>query len=153
MKNKILLTILLCQPLLVFAQSDKIYQWRDSDGVVHFDQHPPNQGNYKTITPTPSNIVPAPHMDASPNLDSLPPPILPNSVSNPPAKPIYKHTKEECDGFQKSLDTLENTPFKRLFLTDSEGKDQKMTVEQYQEQDGKYKESVQECTDNPPPDQ
>jgi len=130
------------------AVADEIYKWTDENGVVHFDDRPPQGQNTQTIDIPPAPLAGSAEPKPSPN-DTQP--GNDNSAANAPnapgeedAAPLSladqrraqlatdrenkRETREEmermCEQRRKRLTQME--PARRVFYTDEDGQSVRM---------------------------
>lgn len=113
----------------VSAHAEKMYQWTDENGVVHFSDQKPKGKDFKTVdiptSPAPGSVSPLQGTEegepapsaAQQRRDDI-------ARSREEARDKQAANEAQCAAWQAEVDRLE--PHRRVFFTNEEGETERM---------------------------
>jgi hypothetical protein len=114
--------------IAVSAHAEKMYQWTDENGVVHFSDKKPQGQDFKTVdvptAPTTGTVSPIP-----PGTDQAAPSAAQQrrdeiAQSRQQSREKQAANEAQCAAWQAEVDRLE--PHRRVFFTNEEGETERM---------------------------
>jgi hypothetical protein len=124
------IALLLCSlPLAVSAQ--QIYKWTDANGLVHFSQNPPKDGNYENVTPQ-QPVSGAWTGGAHASRPSMP--AESSSSGSDAAQQAKADNEERCAKAHERISFLQQETAHRLMVTGADGQPARMTDEQFDQE-------------------
>ena len=112
------------------AHAEKMYQWTDENGVVHFSDKKPQGQDFKTVdmptTPTTGTVSPlAPESSQSADTTSMAQQRRDDIAQSRQASSEKQAANQaQCAVWQAEVDRLE--PHRRVFFTNEEGETERM---------------------------